>query len=36
MLEAHSQYLRQMHDEGKLVVAAPSGVGDDQFALQGF
>jgi len=33
MHEAHWQYLRQMHAEGKLVVAGPSWVGDDPFGI---
>jgi uncharacterized protein YciI len=33
MLEAHWRYLRQMHAEGKLVVAGPSWVGDDPFGI---
>jgi uncharacterized protein YciI len=33
MLEAHWQYLRLMHDEGKLLVAGPSWVGDDPFGI---
>jgi uncharacterized protein YciI len=33
MLEAHWRYLRQMHGEGKLVVAGPSWVGDDPFGI---
>jgi uncharacterized protein len=33
MLEAHWRYLRQMHDEGKLLVAGPSWIGDDPFGI---
>jgi uncharacterized protein YciI len=33
MLEAHWRYLRQMHNEGKLLVAGPSWVGDDPFGI---
>ena len=33
MLEAHWAYLRQLHAEGKLVVAGPSWVGDDPFGI---
>jgi uncharacterized protein YciI len=33
MLEAHWRYVRQMHDEGKLLVAGPSWVGDDPFGI---
>jgi uncharacterized protein YciI len=33
VLEAHCRYLRQMHDDGKLVVAGPSWIGDDPFGI---
>ena len=33
MLEAHWRYLRQMHEEGTLVVAGPSWVVDDRFGI---
>ena len=33
MLEAHWDYLRRLHDEGKLLVAGPSWVGGDQFGI---
>lgn len=33
VLEAHWAYLRQLHTDGKLVVAGPSWVGDDPFGV---
>jgi uncharacterized protein YciI len=33
MLEAHWAYLRQLHADGKLVVAGPSWTGDDPFGV---
>jgi len=33
MLDAHWRYLRRMHDEGKLLVAGPSWIGDDPFGI---
>jgi uncharacterized protein YciI len=33
VLDAHWAYLRQLHAEGKLVVAGPSWVGDDPFGV---
>jgi uncharacterized protein YciI len=33
MLEAHWAYLRQLHADGKLVLAGPSWVGDDPFGI---
>lgn len=33
MLEAHWAYLRQLHADGKLVLAGPSWIGDDPFGI---
>jgi uncharacterized protein YciI len=33
MLEAHWDYLRRLHADGKLVVAGPSWTGDDPFGV---
>ena len=33
LLEAHWSYLRKLHDDGKLVVAGPSWIGDDPFGV---
>jgi uncharacterized protein YciI len=33
MLEAHWAYLRELHADGKLVVAGPSWTGDDPFGI---
>jgi uncharacterized protein YciI len=33
MLESHWAYLRQLHADGKLVVAGPSWAGDDPFGV---
>ncbi len=33
MLEAHWDYLRRLHAEGKLVVAGPSWTGDDPYGV---
>ena len=33
MLEAHWQYLRRLHADGKLVVAGPSWTGEDPFGV---
>jgi uncharacterized protein YciI len=33
VLQAHWDYLRALHGDGKLVVAGPSWVGDDPFGI---
>ena len=33
MLEAHWEYLRRLHADGRLVVAGPSWTGDDPFGI---
>jgi uncharacterized protein YciI len=33
LLEAHWEYLRRLHADGKLVVAGPSWTGDDPFGV---
>ena len=33
MLEAHWDYLRRLHADGKLVVAGPSWTGEDPFGV---
>ena len=33
MLDAHWDYLRRLHADGKLVVAGPSWTGDDPFGV---
>ena len=33
MLEAHWEYLRRLHADGKLVVAGPSWIGENPFGI---
>ena len=33
VLEAHWEYLRELHAQGKLIAAGPSWVGDDPFGV---
>jgi uncharacterized protein YciI len=33
MLEAHWAHLRQLHADGKLVIAGPSWIGDDPYGI---
>ena len=33
LLEAHWEYLRSLHADGKLVVAGPSWTGDDPYGI---